>query len=320
MLCFGSLKPSKPRKNRNSEANQLNHNNDNQHSTSTPYRHVTAEFTAQADDELSVLPNDIVIFEYTDKSSGGNWSYVVSLRTQKTGFVPSEILSAESRTNSQCKKKIPRSTVDPIDHHSHIHRVHHVGDQPSSNDDNVLLQHQHVSDHQPRFSIPHSLQGSSSTKQSLMMYPNLGISGNSSTPYYNQPSFRRRQCGARYERNEPELRPFHRGNYGLYIVLHNFVSREENDLSVNPGEFVSVLNKEDEDWYWVRRECDRKEGFVPSRFIYDYEQVKYILNKGNSTVTMKSSNHNDCHTYANHGPERESLLTDQQSSLCHQHI
>lgn len=301
LLCFPSLKPSKTRKARNSEANQLNHNNDNQHSTSIPYRHVTSQFTAQADDELSVLPNDIVLFQFTDSSSSGNWSHVISLRTQKSGFVPSEILSAESRINSQFKKKIPRSIANPIDHHSLSHRVHHVTNQPSVNDDNVLLQHQHNHDHRPGFSIPHSLQGSSSTKQSLTKYPDLGISRNCGTPgYYNQPPNRTRQCDSRYERNDHEWTPFHRENHGLCIVLYNFFSREENDLSINPGELVTVLNKEDEDWFWVRRECDGKEGFVPSRFIYDQEQVRYILNKGNSTVTMKSSNLNDCNTYINH--------------------
>lgn len=303
MFCLtNSLKTSKPRKARN-EASQINHNTDNQHSTSIPYRHVTAKFDAEAPDELSVSQGDIVLFEFEDNNHNGNWSHVISLRTQNSGFVPSQILSAEPRTNSQYKKKIPRSTVDPIDHNSHIHRAHHVSDQPSSNGDNIRLQHQHVRDHQQRFNIPHSLQGSSS-KQSFPKYPNLRDL--SPHAYYNV-----RPSDPQYQRSELEWRPFHRRDCGLYVVLCNFVSREENDLSVSPCEYVLVLNKDDEDWYWVRRECDTKEGFVPSRFICDFEKVNSILNKGNSTATMKSSNPINYHTYINH--------TDQHS-ICHQHI
>lgn len=33
------------------------------------------------------------------------------------------------------------------------------------------------------------------------------------------------------------------------------------------GEFVTVLNREDPDWYWIIR-SDGQEGFVPSGFVY----------------------------------------------------
>ena len=53
---------------------------------------------------------------------------------------------------------------------------------------------------------------------------------------------------------------------GRYIVLFKFSGQEENDLNVERGEFVSVLNTDDPRWYWVQR-SDYQEGFVPSSFL-----------------------------------------------------
>ena len=39
------------------------------------------------------------------------------------------------------------------------------------------------------------------------------------------------------------------------------------------GEFVTVLNREDPDWYWVVR-SDGQEGFVPSAFVYPAEAIQ----------------------------------------------
>ena len=35
---------------------------------------------------------------------------------------------------------------------------------------------------------------------------------------------------------------------------------------MNRGEFVTVLNKDDADWFYIRR-ADGSEGFVPSSFL-----------------------------------------------------
>lgn len=284
MFC----KSSKSRKTRTNEINQDNNKNntssqsngENQsHATDLiGIRYVTENFTALVEDELSVSPGDVVFYQYStvDKEKK-NWAHVMCLDRKKEGFVPSEYLS----TSRPCKKKMPRT--------------HHACDQPSSNGDDLRLQHHHGRSQQARFDLPHSLQGSSS-RLSFQKIHNLR--------HFNPPAY--------YNVCTPE--PFRLANLGYYMVTHNFVAREENDLEVRPGDYVTVLNKEDKDWYWVQRQ-DGVEGFVPSRFICNYEQVQTILNKGNSTVTMKSSNHNDCHTYINHRPDPGSLATD-QSFVC----
>ena len=59
-------------------------------------------------------------------------------------------------------------------------------------------------------------------------------------------------------------------------MLYTFIARDENDVSVERGEFVTVLNREDPDWYWVVR-SDGQEGFVPSAFVYPAEAIQSTL-------------------------------------------
>ncbi|OTF76616.1 hypothetical protein BLA29_015169, partial [Euroglyphus maynei] len=50
-------------------------------------------------------------------------------------------------------------------------------------------------------------------------------------------------------------------------MLYTFIARDENDISVERGEIITVLNKDDQDWFWVIR-SDSQEGFVPVSFTY----------------------------------------------------
>ncbi|XP_050517405.1 SH3 domain-containing protein Dlish [Diabrotica virgifera virgifera] len=72
--------------------------------------------------------------------------------------------------------------------------------------------------------------------------------------------------------SEPDMIPFSKDPSGRYIVLYTFIARDENDVSVERGEFVTVLNREDPDWYWIVR-SDGQEGFIPSGFVYPADNV-----------------------------------------------
>lgn len=52
--------------------------------------------------------------------------------------------------------------------------------------------------------------------------------------------------------------------WGVYIVTQEFESLDENEVSVCPGDHVSVFNQDDRDWYWVVKHSTAEEGFVPS--------------------------------------------------------
>lgn len=79
--------------------------------------------------------------------------------------------------------------------------------------------------------------------------------------------------------SEADFLPFSKDPSGRYIVLYTFIARDENDVSVERGEFVTVLNKEDVDWYWIVR-SDGGEGFVPSAFVFPAENI--LQNQENS--------------------------------------
>lgn len=75
-----------------------------------------------------------------------------------------------------------------------------------------------------------------------------------------------------------ELQPFFKDSSGRYIVLYTFIARDENDISVEKGEVVTVLNKDDPNWFWVAR-ANTQEGFVPSVFICPAEMLLSMLNQ-----------------------------------------
>uniref|UniRef100_A0A6M2DGJ3 Putative growth factor receptor-bound protein 2 n=1 Tax=Xenopsylla cheopis TaxID=163159 RepID=A0A6M2DGJ3_XENCH len=77
--------------------------------------------------------------------------------------------------------------------------------------------------------------------------------------------------------SEPDFLPFCKDPSGRFIVLYTFIARDENDVSVERGEFVTVLNREDPDWFWIVR-SDGQEGFIPSGFVYPADIVQGHIN------------------------------------------
>lgn len=88
--------------------------------------------------------------------------------------------------------------------------------------------------------------------------------------------------------SEPDFLPFAKDPSGRYIVLYTFIARDENDVSVERGEFVTVLNREDPDWFWIVR-SDGQEGFIPSGFVYPAEQILQGQNNGTQGKTNNTN-------------------------------
>lgn len=310
------LSPRATSTNENAQNNNIGQSSGHSKQTPTPYRYVKAPFQAELSDEISVMPGDAVLYQYTDTTPNGIWSHVLCLRTNQSGFVPNGILTNEPMRAVRYKK-MPRcgdsSGEHHQSHHSPNHKLSHYSNKPITQDDNQvpikMLSEIRDQPHHQRLNIAHSLQGSSG-QQTLLKDTDLRYF--CPTGYYNL-NAPDSHCG----HSEMECRPMHLTDCGHYLVLHNFVAREERDINVDPGEIVTVLNKDDPDWYWICRHDDRREGFVPANFICQYEQVEALMNKGNSTATMKSGNPIDFHTYINHTHKpdslKDSLPTDQQS-------
>ena len=77
-------------------------------------------------------------------------------------------------------------------------------------------------------------------------------------------------------------------------MLYTFVARDENDISVERGEIITVLNKDDQDWFWVMR-SDSQEGFVPVSFTYPIDLLlskfffHYYLKQFNDNVRIRQN-------------------------------
>lgn len=63
---------------------------------------------------------------------------------------------------------------------------------------------------------------------------------------------------------------------GHYIALYRFEASVEDDVAVEPGDMLLVLNKEDPDWFWVRVP-NGSEGFVPSNYIVPFESDRTLF-------------------------------------------
>jgi len=73
--------------------------------------------------------------------------------------------------------------------------------------------------------------------------------------------------------SQPEIHPFFKDSHGRFIVLYSYHAQDENDLSVDRGQCVTVLNKDDPEWFWVLR-ADGQEGFVPAGFVYPLDAIQ----------------------------------------------
>lgn len=69
----------------------------------------------------------------------------------------------------------------------------------------------------------------------------------------------------------PLVETFKKTVMGEYMVLFTFKPHQENDIEVEKGEFVIVLNTDDKDWFWVKK-ANKQEGFVPGTYLMKLEK------------------------------------------------
>jgi len=107
----------------------------------------------------------------------------------------------------------------------------------------------------------------------------------------------------------PDVQPFSKKPSGHYIVLYTFTARDENDVAVERGEFVTVLNQEDPDWAWVLR-ADGQEGFVPSGFVYPADVIQGHLAQNNSSLSSGECAPPSSLPHTAHSPPKHSASID----------
>ncbi|XP_029175385.1 SH3 domain-containing protein Dlish isoform X2 [Nylanderia fulva] len=192
-----------------------------------------------------------------------DWVYVIAADTRMEGFVPHSYCApytsplAELALANNVKKKLPRS---------------------SENDCDLLntgrLQETQQTDTGSASDCESHTRNNITTADLNVNCSNITQSQNSIQTISSQ----------------PDVHPFFKDpSAGRYIVLYTFVARDENDVSVERGEFVTVLNRDDPDWFWVLRHCDGNEGFVPSGFVYP-GHVLHSYTTATTTATTVTTN------------------------------
>ena len=96
------------------------------------------------------------------------------------------------------------------------------------------------------------------------------------------------KVGIEMFRNLTKFSSSYQDPLGKYIVLYTFKARDENDINVERGDVLTVLNKDDPDWHWVVRN-DGQEGFVPAAFIYPVNQSMSPTVKTNTNDNNQQS-------------------------------
>ncbi|CAG0913976.1 unnamed protein product [Notodromas monacha] len=208
---------------------------------------VLHDFKPCVDDELKVKRGSIVNVLYQEN----DWVYVIGEGDVGEGFIPHSYCApfgspmADLALNVK-HKKIPRA--DP--NVSVASESHHLNTTIGTLNHSMIIPGQENSDNESYLDVTAHKQNTVHESQCSLQ------SGGSS---------------------QPETLPFFKDPSGRFLVLYTFIARDENDVSVEKGEFVTVLNREDPEWYWIVR-SNGQEGFIPSAFVYPAKLIGAIRN------------------------------------------
>lgn len=206
---------------------------------------VLHDFTPCVDDELEVKRGQIVNILYREN----DWVYVIGQDTRQEGFIPHSYCAPYNTQLAELaiKKKLPRE-IDQI------LLAGSGGGGGSVAGVNNIIGGTLASD---------LIDGVGDTSGEMMIDDSISaLIGLQQSLKHSQGSLS----------SEPDFLPFAKDPSGRYIVLYTFIARDENDVSVERGEFVTVLNREDPEWFWIVR-SDAQEGFIPSGFVYPADNV-----------------------------------------------
>lgn len=206
---------------------------------------VLHDFTPCVDDELTVERGQVVNILYREN----DWVYVIGQDSRQEGFIPFSYCAPFTYNSEDMavKKKLPRDQQIGI-----------VGPADT---------HQNAGEAKCQSLLPEMLlTAAAGGDASGCLEDVVGLQAS-----HSQASLS----------SDHEYLPFAKDPSGRYIVLYTFIARDENDVSVERGEFVTVLNREDPDWFWILR-SDGQEGFIPSGFVYPADNM---LQSGNVQKT-----------------------------------
>ena len=60
-------------------------------------------------------------------------------------------------------------------------------------------------------------------------------------------------------------------NYPLFVGMHEFSSRTDDDLGFKKGDLLYIINTDDDDWWYAKSKCTGQEGYIPSNHVVEFE-------------------------------------------------
>lgn len=168
---------------------------------------VLQNFTPCVDDELEVKCGQIVNILYREN----DWVYVIGQDTRQEGFIPHSYCAPYNTqlADSEIKKKLPREQSVGVQQPNNI-----------VNNNNAAT-----------VAVNDLIDGTVELTTDLL--DNTTMTGLMDL----QSSMLKQSQGSLS--SEPEFLPFAKDICGRYIVLYTFIARDENDVSVERGEFVT---------------------------------------------------------------------------------
>lgn len=324
-MFFCSQKQAKQKKSSSPDSTDVNRSNEASNTNLNPIRYVIKKYRPQANQDsfLSVEVRDLVFFIEEDEYQ--KLTYVYHVPSNQRGYVPSEILATSKAYFDKIgKKKLPSNGCSIVSNSPRILQhpsstIHSLQQSPVSVGNNILqttvpkirlMQQTIASASSTSNDIHTSNTHSSNQKQPFSFFQSHHQQDRACS------SGKQSCCHEQHLLSIPgpssfsDTLPipvvtksfvFEQRDYGTYLVLSNFIARQENDIGVTPFETVRVLNKDDSDWYWVVRECDGDEGFVPSSYLCRFDRIedKIREREAYSSDATRSVNNDSQPTYIN---------------------
>lgn len=178
---------------------------------------VLHDFTPCVDDELEVKRGQIVNILYREN----DWVYVIGQDTRQEGFIPHSYCAPYNTqlADLAIKKKLPRD-------------VNLNGVPIGSNNTNANGNNSNINNNGNNLSTSDLIDGTMDLSSADLVEDTL-MSG-----LVDLQGSMLKQSQASLS-SEPDFLPFAKDICGRYIVLYTFIARDENDVSVERGEFVT---------------------------------------------------------------------------------
>eukprot|EP00117_Sycon_ciliatum_P041604 scpid70699/ scgid30400/ len=212
---------------------------------------VLQTYKAQLANEMSVTEGEIIHILHHAKS----WAYVINSEGQK-GYIPYTYCGESQGT-------FPRHSMRSATHSTVNTGAGHAAVKRSQNNGNIASQPDWEQYGNGGPNMPRRHKTDDNISVYSMPIDNLDLADTLSLRSSMDPELGKRLGSGVYM---ADILPFFKVPYGRSVVLFDFNGEEENDLHVERGTDVTVLNQDDPGWLWVRTD-DKREGFIPRTYI-----------------------------------------------------